>query len=95
MKTASRYANVKRSKLDFKNYLGKHFSALNTKSGDLKKVPMSKYKTIFEETEDLDYFPTLFDWNAMKEIDFLSNSQLFTPNELKENQHQALAERKN
>ena len=74
------------SKLDFKNYLGKHFSALNTKSGDLKKVPMSKYKTIFEETEDLDYFPTLFDWNAMKEIDFLSNSQLFTPNELKENQ---------
>ncbi|SIT00445.1 Uncharacterized conserved protein YfaS, alpha-2-macroglobulin family [Kaistella chaponensis] len=74
------------SKLDFKNYLGKHFSALNTKSGDLKKVPMSKYKIIFEETEDLDYFPTLFDWNAMKEIDFLSNSQLFTPNELKENQ---------
>ena len=74
------------SKLDFKNYLGKHFSALNTKSGDLKKVPMSKYKTIFEETEDLDYFPSLFDWNAMKEIDFLSNSQLFTPNELKENQ---------
>ena len=74
------------SKVDFKNYLTKYFQDLNAKKADLQKVSMSKYKTIFEGTEDLDYFPTLFDWNAMKEISFLSNSQIFTPNELKENQ---------
>lgn len=74
------------SKLDFKNYLTNHFSELNLKATDLKKIQMSKYKPIFEGTEDLDYFPTLFDWNASKEIAFLKNAQLFTPNELKVNQ---------
>ncbi|KIA88433.1 alpha-2-macroglobulin family protein [Kaistella jeonii] len=74
------------SKLDFKNYLTKHFTSLEGKKLELQKIKMSKYKEIFEETEDLDFFPTLFDWNAMNEIKFYSNSQLFTPNELKINQ---------
>lgn len=74
------------SKLDFKNYLTKHFSDLDLKAAALQKIQMSKYKPIFEGTEDLDYFPTLFDWNASKEIEFLKNTQLFTPNELKVNQ---------
>jgi uncharacterized protein YfaS (alpha-2-macroglobulin family) len=74
------------SKLDFKNYLTQHFQGLNAKKSGLQKVSMSTYKKIFEGTEDLEYFPTLFDWNTMKEIDFLNNSELFTPNELKENQ---------
>ena len=74
------------SKLDFKNYLLQHFQNLEKKKLDLQKIPMSKYKSIFEGTEDLDYFPTLFDWNAMNEIQFYGNSQLFTPNELKVNQ---------
>lgn len=73
------------SKLDFKNYLGKHFSDLETKKSDLQKISMSKYKDIFEGTEDLDYFPTLFDWSAVNNIEFLKNAQLFTPNELKAN----------
>ncbi|WP_373708904.1 alpha-2-macroglobulin [Kaistella sp.] len=74
------------SKLDFKNYLSQHFQRLDTKKEALQKISMSKYKSIFEGTEDLDYFPTLFDWNAMNEIKFYNNSQLFTPNELKVNQ---------
>ena len=74
------------SKLDFKNYLAKYFSDLDLKSADLQKIQMSKYKEIFAATEDLDYFPTLFDWNTSNEIKFLKNAQLFTPNELKVNQ---------
>ncbi|QDP86482.1 hypothetical protein FNJ88_13310 [Chryseobacterium sp. SNU WT5] len=74
------------SKLDFKNYLAKHFQSLESKKVELQKISMSKYKEIFNLTEDLEYFPTLFDWNAMNEIKFYNNSQLFTPNELKVNQ---------
>ncbi|AZI32302.1 alpha-2-macroglobulin family protein [Kaistella carnis] len=74
------------SKLDFKNYLTRHFTSLETKKTELKGIPMSKYKSIFEGTEDLDYFPTLFDWNAMKQINFYNNDELFTPNEIKVNQ---------
>lgn len=74
------------SKLDFKNYLIKHFQRLEAKKAESQKIPVSKYKSIFEGTEDLEYFPTLFEWNAMNEIKFYNNSQLFTPNELKVNQ---------
>ncbi|WP_304344065.1 alpha-2-macroglobulin [Chryseobacterium koreense] len=73
------------SKLDFKNYLSKHFADLELHKTVLQKVGLSKYKAIFGGTQDLDYFPTLFDWNSIKQIDFLSNDQLFTPNELKIN----------
>ena len=74
------------SKLDFKNYLTANFKKSADRKADLQKISMSKYKEIFERNEDLDYFPTLFEWNAIKEIDFLKNGQLFTPNELKVNQ---------
>ena len=74
------------SKLDFKNYLSKHFTDLESKKAELQKISMSKYKEIFERTEDLDYFPTLFDWNAMNEIKFYNDSEIFTPNEKKVNQ---------
>ena len=74
------------SKLDFKNYLTANFKKSADRKADLQKISMSKYKEIFERNEDLEYFPTLFEWNAIKEIDFLKNGQLFTPNELKVNQ---------
>lgn len=70
------------SKLDFKNYLNSHFQKLEANKAELKKIKMENYKSIFEGTEDLDYFPTLFDWNAIKQIQFLRDSSLFTPNEL-------------
>lgn len=76
------------SKLDFKNYLTENFKKSTEKKSELQKVSMSKYKEIFENNDDLEYFPTLFDWNSTKEIDFLKNGQLFTPNELKANQKQ-------
>lgn len=78
------------SKLDFKNYLTQHFENLNKKKADLQKIQLSKYKAIFEETQDLEYFPTLFDWNAVNETEFLKNSELFTPNELKANHDKIL-----
>ncbi|SFI67815.1 Alpha-2-macroglobulin family protein [Kaistella treverensis] len=74
------------SKLDFKNFLAKHYEELDTKKAELAKIQLSKYKEIFEGTEDLDYFPTLFEWTSMNEIEFLKNDDLFTPNELKVNQ---------
>ncbi|WP_285268568.1 alpha-2-macroglobulin family protein [Kaistella rhinocerotis] len=73
------------SKLDFKNFLTIHFAQLETKKAALQLVKLGKYKDIFEGTEDLDYFPTLFDWNTVNQIEFLKNSNFFTPNELKVN----------
>jgi len=73
------------SKLDFKNYLSQNYKELEKENPAMKKIPMQKYKTIFQETENLDYFPTLFDWNSFHYTEFLQNNQLFTPNELKAN----------
>ena len=73
------------SKLDFKNFLTKNFSDLEKENSVLKKIQMQKYKEIFDETENLDYFPTLLDWSNFNYIEFLRNQNLFTPNELKVN----------
>lgn len=73
------------SKLDFKNYLAKNYSELEKENAVLKKIPMKKYGEIFDETENLEYFPTLSDWYNYNYIDFLKNQNLFTPNELKVN----------
>ncbi|QFG53074.1 alpha-2-macroglobulin family protein [Chryseobacterium sp.] len=78
------------SKLDFKNFLQKKFAELEAKKGDLQKIQLARYKDIFEGTEDLEYFPTLFDWNAVNQIEFLKNSNFFTPNELKVNHQKIL-----
>lgn len=74
------------SKSEFKNYLQNHYTELEKKSAELKKISMNKYKEIFESTENIDYFSTLFDWNAVNCIDFLKDGNYFTKNELKENQ---------
>lgn len=71
------------SKLDFKNYLVKHFRDLGALDAELKKIPMHKYKSLFTYTQDLEYFPTLLEWKTMKEIQFRNNGNLFTPNEKK------------
>ena len=73
------------SKLDFKNYLSKNYSELEKENSALKKISMQKYKEIFDESENLDYFPTLSDWYNYNYIEFLRNQNLFTPNELKVN----------
>ena len=63
----------------------KHFTDLEKQNSELRKISMTKYKSIFEGTDDLDYFPTLTDWNSVKQINFLEDEDLFTPNELKVN----------
>lgn len=73
------------SKLDFKNYLSKSYSELEKENSVLKKISMQKYKEIFDESDNLDYFPTLSDWYNYNYIGFLQNKNLFTPNELKAN----------
>lgn len=73
------------SKLDFKNFLTKNYSDLEKENSVLKKIQTQKYKEIFDETENLDYFPTLLDWSNFNYIEFLRNQNLFTPNELKVN----------
>ena len=79
------------SKLDFKNFLTKNFSILNAEKDHLKKIKTSDIKEIFENKKDLDYFPTLFDWSFSNEIEFLKSNDLFTPNELKQNQTRILS----
>lgn len=73
------------SKLDFKNYLNKNFSELDQQSQVLKKVSLGKYKDAFSNTTDISYFPTLLDWYSLKKVSFLSDSGLYTKNELTEN----------
>ncbi|AZA84302.1 hypothetical protein C1637_05525 [Chryseobacterium lactis] len=73
------------SKLDFKNYLTKSYQELDQQKSEMKKASLSKYKDLFSDTKDLSYFPSLFDWYALKKIGFLSENNLFTKNELTEN----------
>jgi len=73
------------SKLDFKNYLSENFAELDLQNQAMKKIFLSKYKDVFSNTENIDYFPTLADWYAMKKVSFLSQNGLFTKNELVEN----------
>lgn len=73
------------SKLDFKNYLSKNYSELEKENSALKKIAMQKYKEIFDDSDNFEYFPTLSDWYNYSYIEFLRNQNLFTPNELKVN----------
>ncbi|WP_144281076.1 alpha-2-macroglobulin family protein [Chryseobacterium echinoideorum] len=75
------------SKLDFKNYLSKSFKDLDLQSQAMKKISLSKYKDIFFKAENINYFPTLFDWYSLRKTEFLSDNGLFTKNELSENRN--------
>lgn len=77
------------SRLDFKNYLLKHYKSLNDKNAQLRNVKIKDYKAIFTSTQDLEFFPSLADWAANNEITFLTNSNYFTKNELEDN-HQTI-----
>lgn len=74
------------SKLDFKNFFTQHFAKLEKQSEALQNIKTAKYAEIFNQTENIDYFPSFYDYNALKNIDFLKNYNYFTKNELKENQ---------
>ncbi|AZA74911.1 alpha-2-macroglobulin family protein [Chryseobacterium indoltheticum] len=73
------------SKLDFKNYLIQNFKELDQQNQAMNKISLLKYKDIFLNTEDISYFSTLQDWYSLKKVNFLSNNELFTKNELAEN----------
>jgi len=73
------------SKLDFKNYLIQNFKELDQQNQAMNKISLLKYKDIFSNTEDISYFSTLQDWYSLKKVNFLSNNELFTKNELVEN----------
>ncbi len=73
------------SKLDFKNYLIQNFKELDQQNQAMNKISLLKYKDIFSNTEDISYFSTLQDWYSLKKVNFLSNNELFTKNELAEN----------
>lgn len=79
------------TKLDFKNFYLKRFAEMTAADDKLRKISMEKYKDAFENERDFQFFPTLYDWNVKKNIDFLNNSDIFTKDELKENQVPILA----
>lgn len=74
------------SKLDFKNYLIQNYQDLDQQKAEMKKVSLKKYKDAFSNNEYISYFPTLEDWYSAKKIAFLADSDLFTKNELEQNQ---------
>lgn len=74
------------SRQAFKNYLLKNFAALDAQQKEMRQISMTANKDLFPEKADLAYFPTLSDWYGVQEIEFLSNSNLFTKNELTDNQ---------
>lgn len=78
------------SKIDFKKYISHSYSELEKEDLSMKKIQLEKYKELFEKEANFHYFPTLYDWNTTHYIKFLQNNQLFTPNELKENQQKIL-----
>lgn len=73
------------SKLDFKNYLIQNFKELDQENQTMNKVSLVKYKDVFSNTNDIAYFSTLQEWYSLKKVNFLSNNELFTKNELAEN----------
>ncbi|WP_312285129.1 alpha-2-macroglobulin family protein [Chryseobacterium gleum] len=73
------------SKLDYKNYLTKSFQELDQEKPEMKQISLEKYKDIFSGTNDIAYFPTLSDWYALKKVEFLSENNIFTKNELTAN----------
>lgn len=73
------------SKLDFKNYLIQNFKELDQQYQAMNKLSLVKYKDIFSNTDYIVYFSTLQDWYSLKKVNFLSNNELFTKNELAEN----------
>ncbi|GEN68571.1 hypothetical protein CRH01_31390 [Chryseobacterium rhizosphaerae] len=73
------------SKLDFKNYLTKAYQELDQQKAEMRKISLVKYKEVFSGVKNIAYFPTLFDWYALKKISFLSENNIFTKNELAEN----------
>ncbi|WP_415327805.1 alpha-2-macroglobulin family protein [Chryseobacterium sp. MMS23-Vi53] len=73
------------SKLDFKNYLIKNFQELDQQKAEMKKISLKKYQEIFSDTKNIEYFPTLLDWYLLRKNTFLSDSGLFTKNEIAEN----------
>lgn len=73
------------TKLDFKNYLTKNYQELDLQKQEMRKIALEKYKSLFLEAKDIAYFPSLYDWYAVKKIGFLSENNLFTKNELTEN----------
>ncbi|MBD3905365.1 MG2 domain-containing protein [Chryseobacterium sp. Ch-15] len=73
------------SKLDFKNYLIQNFKKLDSENLAMNKISLVKYKDIFSNTDYIAYFSTLQDWYSLKKVNFLSNNELFTKNELTEN----------
>lgn len=73
------------SRLDFKNYLHKKYQELDLQKEKLIKISLKKYEKAFSYSDYISYFPTLWDWYSAKKIDFLSNNDFFTKNELEEN----------
>ncbi|MGE4513164.1 MAG: alpha-2-macroglobulin [Chryseobacterium sp.] len=76
------------SKLDFKNYLTKGFKDLDQQKAEMKKIALMPFQSLFTNTKSISFFPTLADWYALKKVDFLSDNDLFTKNELSDNRKQ-------
>ncbi|GEN75257.1 alpha-2-macroglobulin family protein [Chryseobacterium hagamense] len=76
------------SRLGFKNYMSRNFKELDQQKAEMKKIALLPYQSLFVNVKSISFFPTLADWYALKKIDFLSDTGLFTKDELADNHKQ-------
>lgn len=79
------------TKLGFKNYLLKEYESVFKQKKLLQSISLKSYEGIFNSKFDLEYYPTMLDWATSQYIGFLTNSGLFTKNELDINQSTIIA----
>lgn len=78
------------TRLDYKTYLTKYFTDLEKEKNILEKIELKPYQKLFSDFEFPTYFINANDWFSIEYIDFLQDTNLFTPNELKANQAKVL-----
>lgn len=74
------------SRQDFETYLREKYAELDANRAQMKNLQFARYRTVFTNSKYSEYFQTVFDWHLTEKISFLGNPDLFTKNELKENQ---------
>ncbi len=78
------------TKLDYKKYISQKLTELDKESATLKNIKLEKYETIFDyKNYSKEYYGSAYNWLMMKKIGFLTNTSLFTPDEIKTNKKEA------
>ncbi len=71
---------------DFKKYLLQQYSVADTKKQQYQNIKISDIIDVFEKRDGINYINSVYEWLAVRHIQFLKNQQFFTPAERRVNQ---------